>query len=147
MWKHYKSISLGIVAFASFTSFSSAQGSFPTSSVTPMPQAAQAGASAPTGGMFESNTFLEMANRVFDPSSDSLDFENGSFDWKGKSFKLSEQRAFRSRFERFGLFPEGCDQCAHFTAIVTDKSGELVTLCNDHADALNFNIQNFVYVF
>ena len=59
MWKHYKSISLGIVALASIAS---AQGGFPTSSVTPMPQAAQAGASAPAGGMFESNTFLEMAN-------------------------------------------------------------------------------------
>ena len=57
---------------------------------TPIPQPAKV-----TGGMFETNTFLEMANRVFDPSSDSMDFENGNFDWKGKNFNLSEQRAFR----------------------------------------------------
>ena len=104
MWKHYKSISLGLVALAYFAS---AQGiptsGFPTSSGTSIPQAAQASASAPAGGMFESNTFLEMANRVFDPSSDSMDFENGSFEWKGKNFNLFEQRAFRSRFERFLL--------------------------------------------
>lgn len=59
--------------------------------------------SAPANGLFESNSFLEMANRVFDPSSDSMDFENGSFEWKGKTFNLTEQRAFRSRFERFLL--------------------------------------------
>ena len=82
MWKHYKSISFGLLALASFAS---AQGGLPTSGVTPMPQAAQASASAPAGGMFESKTFLEMANRVFDPSSDSLDFENGSFEWKGRT--------------------------------------------------------------
>ena len=70
MWKHYKSISLGLMALASFAS---AQGGLPTSDVTPIPQAAQASASAPAGGMFESKTFLELANRVFDPSSDSLD--------------------------------------------------------------------------
>ena len=55
------------------------------------------------GGMFESNTFLEMASRAFDPSSDSMDFENGSFAWKGRTFNLTSQRAFRARFERFLL--------------------------------------------
>ena len=55
------------------------------------------------GGMFESKTFLEMANRAFDPSSDSMDFENGSFAWKGRTFNLTSQRAFRARFERFLL--------------------------------------------
>ena len=99
MCKHYKSTSLGVVALVSFASAQP----FPSSTVTPMPQVAQASASAPVGGMFESNTFLEMTNRVFDPSSDSMDFENGSFEWKGKNFNLFEQRVFRSRFERFLL--------------------------------------------
>ena len=76
----------------------SGQGYVPGSS----PQA-QAGMSVPTGGMFESQTFLNMANRAFDPSSDSMDFENGSFAWKGRTFNLTSQRAFRARFERFLL--------------------------------------------
>lgn len=67
------------------------------------PAPAAAGMSAPMGGMFESNTFLEMASRAFDPSSDSMDFENGSFAWKGRTFNLTSQRAFRARFERFLL--------------------------------------------
>ncbi len=132
MWKHYKSISLGLVALASIAS---AQGGFPTSSITPMPQAAQASASAPAGGMFESNTFLEMANRVFDPSSDSLDFENGSFDWKGKNFNLSEQRAFRSRFERF-LLASPTEEETQYAQLMADIIDRLSVSNNKSDDAI-----------
>lgn len=102
MWKIYASISSGlsIVALAV-----SGQGG-----VSPMPanntaQPAQVGAMGPSsgGGLFESNTFLEMSNRVFDPTSDSMDFQEGSYNWKGKTFNLTDQRAFRARFERFLL--------------------------------------------
>lgn len=75
----------------------------PSDSGSSSSPSAQAGGGAPSNGIFESNTFLEMANRIFDPSSDSMDFENGSFNWKGKTFNIAEQRAFRSRFERFLL--------------------------------------------
>ena len=80
---------------------SHAQGYAPAAAAGSAP--ASAGMSAPVGGMFESNTFLEMASRAFDPSSDSMDFENGSFAWKGRTFNLTSQRAFRARFERFLL--------------------------------------------
>ena len=132
MWKYYKSISLGLVAL---TSFASAQGGLPTSGVTPMPQAAQASASAPAGGMFESKTFLEMANRVFDPSSDSLDFENGSFDWKGKNFNLSEQRAFRSRFERF-LLASPTEEETQYAQLMADIIDRLSVSNNKSDDAI-----------
>ena len=103
MWKICVSSSLGLLLV---TALVSAQGALPSGSgisSPSSPQPAQAGVIAPSNGMFESNTFLEMANRVFDPSSDSMDFENGSFNWKGKTFNISEQRAFRARFERFLL--------------------------------------------
>ena len=132
MWKHYKSISLGLLALASFAS---AQGGLPTSGVTPMPQAAQVSASAPAGGMFESKTFLEMANRVFDPSSDSLDFENGSFDWKGKNFNLSEQRAFRSRFERF-LLASPTEEETQYAQLMADIIDRLSVSNNKSDDAI-----------
>jgi len=135
MWKHYKSISLGLLALASFASFASAQGGLPSSGVTPMPQAAQASASAPAGGMFESKTFLEMANRVFDPSSDSLDFENGSFDWKGKNFNLSEQRAFRSRFERF-LLASPTEEETQYARLMADIIDRLSVSNNKNDDAI-----------
>ena len=131
MWKHYKSISLGLVTLASIAS---AQG-FLSSGGTPMPQPAQASASAPAGGMFESNTFLEMANRVFDPSSDSMDFENGSFEWKGKNFNLFEQQAFRSRFERF-LLNSPTEEETQYAQLMTDIIDRLSVSNNNSDDAI-----------
>jgi tetratricopeptide (TPR) repeat protein len=116
----------------------SAQGGFPVSggaqpSVTPQP--AQAGMSAPTSGIFESNSFLEMANRVFDPSSDSMDFENGSFEWKGKNFNLTEQRAFRSRFERF-LLTSPTEEEAQYAQLMEDILQRLSVSNNNSDDAI-----------
>jgi tetratricopeptide (TPR) repeat protein len=100
-----------------------------------MTQPAQASASAPAGGMFESNTFLEMAKRVFDPSSDSMDFENGSFEWKGKNFKLSEQRAFRSRFERF-LLASPTEEETQYAQLMADIIDRLSVSNNKSDDAI-----------
>jgi hypothetical protein len=59
--------------------------------------------SSPSSGLFESKTFESMAQKAFDPTSDSMDFQEGNFQWKGRSFQLSNQRVFRARFERFLL--------------------------------------------
>lgn len=107
---------------------SSGGGSFPSASSQP----AQAGVVAPTGGMFESNTFLEMANRVFDPTSDSMDFENGSFNWKGKTFNISEQRAFRARFERF-LLSSPSDEEEKYAALMAEII-ERLSVSNNKTD-------------
>ncbi|MFT4901161.1 MAG: tetratricopeptide (TPR) repeat protein [Lentimonas sp.] len=80
-----------------------AQGGYSSAPTSNAPQFGQGSVSAPLNTSLESNTFLEMASRVFDPNSDSMDFENGSFAWKGKNFNLTEQRVFRARFERFLL--------------------------------------------
>ncbi len=81
----------------------------PAAQPTQRPATSQAGISAPTSGSLESNTFLTMADRVFNPDSDSMDFENGSFVWKGRSFNLVNQRAFRARLERFLLSEPNAD--------------------------------------
>jgi len=141
MWKHYVNISLiGYYALGLLGAalVASAQGGFPVSGGTQpraAPQPAQMGASAPTGGMFESNTFLEMANRAFDPSSDSMDFENGSFEWKGKSFNLTEQRAFRSRFERF-LLTSPTDEEEQYAQLMADILERLSVSNNSGDDAI-----------
>ncbi len=96
------------------------------------PAPAAAGMSAPTGGMFESNTFLEMANRAFDPSSDSMDFENGSFAWKGRTFNLTSQRAFRSRFERF-LLASPTEEEENYARLMDDVLQRL-SAASDHSD-------------
>ncbi|MEM1222390.1 MAG: hypothetical protein AAGH40_06465 [Verrucomicrobiota bacterium] len=111
------------------------QGSFtpaPAPATPSGPAPAAAGISAPTDGMLESNTFLEMANRVFDPNSDSMDFENGSYVWKGRSFNLSEQRAFRARFERFLLSSPNEDELQY--AMLMDEILSRLAVINDNND-------------
>ncbi|MEM8866795.1 MAG: hypothetical protein AAGC73_00875 [Verrucomicrobiota bacterium] len=140
MWKIYANISL--ISLGSVASLS-AQGTFapvapappaaPTSSA-PLAQAApaQAGMSAPTSGMLESNTFLEMSNRVFDPSSDSMDFENGSYVWKGRNFNLTEQRVFRARLERFLLSSPNEDELQY--SALMDEILNRLSVINDNND-------------
>lgn len=143
MWKNCTNTSTGLRAFLLASALLgtltqvSAQGGFPSGGGgAAQPQRpAQANASAPAGGMFESNTFLEMANRVFDPSSDSMDFENGSFEWKGKNFNLSEQRAFRSRFERF-LLASPTEEEAQYAQLMNDILDRLSVSNNNSDDAI-----------
>ena len=111
-----------------------AQGYAPAAAPTG-PAPAAAGVSAPTGGMFESNTFLEMANRAFDPSSDSMDFENGSFAWKGRTFNLTNQRAFRSRFERF-LLSSPTEEEENYARLMDDVLERLSAASNHSEDAI-----------
>ncbi|MGC6425305.1 MAG: tetratricopeptide repeat protein [Lentimonas sp.] len=117
MLKRYVSFSFGLIAAGCVAS---AQGAG-TSAFQPASSgsAAQFGGSAPSSGIFESNTFLEAANRVFDPTSDSMNFEEGSFVWKGRSFNLTEQRAFRARFERF-LLASPTEQEREYALLMSD---------------------------
>jgi len=136
MWKIYVSSSLSALLLSGALL---AQGGFPVNgssggagSSGPSPQQARAGASAPSNGIFESNTFLETANRVFDPTSDSMDFENGSFNWKGKTFNIAEQRAFRSRFERF-LLSSPTEEEKQYAALMADIM-ERLSVSNNNTD-------------
>jgi hypothetical protein len=87
--------------------FAAAQGYVPSNALPTQPKTQNTqmgyGFSAPSSGSFESETFQKMAQKVFDPTSDSMDFQEGSFQWKGRSFQLANQRVFRARFERFLL--------------------------------------------
>src|SRR5690606_8305420 len=55
----------------------------------------------PGANLVESSSSLEMANRLFDPNSDAIDVENGTFEWKGRTFNMGSNRALRGRFERY----------------------------------------------
>lgn len=135
MWKICASSSLGLIALAGLLW---SQGGLPSASGLPSaasPRSAQAEMSGSPNGMLESNTFLEMANRVFDPSSDSMDFENGTFNWKGKSFNISEQRAFRSRLERF-LLAAPSEEEAQYARLMGDILERLSVSNNNTEDAI-----------
>lgn len=123
MWKTCANTSI-VLLLSSLAA--SGQGSYTPShsQYSPAPAPATAAASAPTGGMFESNTFQQMANSVFDPSSDSMDFQEGSYQWKGRTFNLTNQRAFRARFERFLLDSPSAD-AVQYAALMAEIMNRL----------------------
>lgn len=57
------------------------------------------------GGDYRSSTSEAMADRLFDVNSDSIDMENGSMQWKGRTFNLGNSRMMRARFERYLAAP------------------------------------------
>lgn len=146
MSKRYVNISQVVALFLLPLSLS-AQGGFPMGAgqqaQAPARHPAQANASAPGGGLFESNTFLEMANRVFDPGSDSMDFEEGSFEWKGMNFNLAEQRAFRSRFERF-LLASPTEEEAQYAKLMEDIIQRL-SVAGDNSDEAIFETWELLF--
>lgn len=96
------------------------QAVLPGRAATPFgaPQNAQAGAptsnvvqntNATTSGDYTSTTSENMADRLFDVNSDSVDLENGSLQWKGRTFNLGNSRMMRARLERYlaAPVPEG----------------------------------------
>ena len=60
---------------------------------------------ATSSGDYSSRTTENMADRLFNVNSDSIDFENGSFQWKGRTFNLGNARLMRARFERYLAAP------------------------------------------
>lgn len=144
MWKIC--VSSSVIAFL-LTGALLAQGGFPVndgsagSGASSSP--ARAGVSAPANGIFESNSFLEMANRIFDPSSDSMDFENGSFNWKGKTFNIAEQRVFRSRFERF-LLASPSEEEEQYARLMSDILDRL-SVSNNNTDETVLDIWELLF--
>ncbi|WP_269537988.1 hypothetical protein [Cerasicoccus fimbriatus] len=58
------------------------------------------------GSIFESQTSENMVDRVFNVDSDSVNFEDGSFNWKGRTFNIGNSRVARARFERYLATPD-----------------------------------------
>ena len=57
------------------------------------------------GGDYRSSTAENVGDRLFDVNSDSIDMENGSMQWKGRTFNLGNSRMMRARFERYLAAP------------------------------------------
>lgn len=59
-----------------------------------------------SGSFFESQTSENMADRIFNTDSDSVNLEDGTFNWKGRTFNLGNNRVARARFERYLASPD-----------------------------------------
>lgn len=89
------------------------------------PQSTSASVNAPSGGLFESATSERMADRIFDTNKDSLDFENGTLNWKGKTFNVGNSRLVRARFERYLSMPATDQNFDKYKSIIDDISASL----------------------
>ncbi|MEY3492375.1 MAG: hypothetical protein RL309_1503, partial [Verrucomicrobiota bacterium] len=82
----------------------------------PQPGAAVSGGG---GGDYRSSSGEAMGDRLFDVNSDSVDMENGSMQWKGKTFNLGNSRAMRMRFERYLASPAAGGDMTKYIATLT----------------------------
>lgn len=73
---------------------------------------------ATTSGDYKSSTAEGGADRLFDVNSDSVDMENGSMQWKGKTFNLGNSRLMRARFERYLEAPTPSGDVAKYIKIL-----------------------------
>ena len=69
------------------------------------------------GNLFESDTMLEAASRIFDTDSDAIDFEEGTVNWKGKTFNMGDSRIMRARFERYLSTPNPKEAAEYLTLL------------------------------
>ena len=77
------------------------------------------------GGIFESATSERFADRIFDTKSDSIDFEKGTFSWKGKSFDIGNSRVVRARFERYLAMPQITSSFSNYQNIISEIESNL----------------------
>lgn len=117
MNKHSGLIYLAAALFASTSLFAQA----PVSGYSP----SKGGGDVATSGLFESQTGLEGQKRIFDTDSDSLDFEEGTLNWKGRSFNVANNRAVRARFERYLAAPALEDNEKEYQQILDDVIDKL----------------------
>ncbi len=104
----------------------------PAAAATPAAKPAQQGVipSGPTS--LESNTLIQIIDRAFDTKSDSINPEDGTMVWKGKTYNIGQFRAFRARFERYLALPATNDSEIH-QAIVAEIENLLSTRAGDEA--------------
>lgn len=101
---------------------------FPNSQANPSVEAPEKLEVSSGENLFESDTMLEAASRIFDTDSDAIDFEEGTVNWKGKTFNMGDSRIMRARFERYLATPNP-QEAAEYLALL-DEITERVQVNN-----------------
>jgi hypothetical protein len=80
-----------------------------------------------SGGLFESDTLRAFSKDLFDTDSDAVDLEEGTLNWKGRTFSIGNSRVVRARFERYLATPALPDDDDVYLGILA-KIEELLSL-------------------
>ena len=95
------------------------------SAAAPVPPAAPPAPAAPasggtTAGDYSSGTAERSTDKIFDVNKDSVDLENGTMQWKGKTFNLGNNRVLRARLERYLAAPKQSDDAIQHAKILAE---------------------------
>ena len=82
---------------------------------------------------FESKTSENLVDRLFDVNKDSFDLENGSYNWKGKTFNIGNTRVVRARFEKYLSTPVPEQSYKDYKRIL-DEITSALSASNDNLD-------------
>ena len=109
---------------ASWINQSTAQAK-PVVNATPSTPVQQQAVAPQQKGVFESSTFERTADKIFDTNKDSFDFENGTLNWKGKTFNVGDSRIVKARFERYLSMPSIGQDFNAYQAILSEIVAQL----------------------
>ncbi len=82
---------------------------------------------------FESKTSENLVDRLFDVNKDSFDLENGTYNWKGKTFNIGNTRVVKARFEKYLSTPVPEQSYKEYKRIMDEISSAL-SASNDNLD-------------
>lgn len=94
--------------------------------------------------MVDADAVDKLSDNLFDVESDSIDFEEGNFDWKGRTFNIGSSRVARARFERYLAAPRISDNDEIYLGIIK-KISDMLSLAGeeDMKDAEQLNDEIF----
>ncbi|MDR3227910.1 MAG: hypothetical protein LBT53_00610 [Puniceicoccales bacterium] len=122
---------LAILALAAAAPDAAAQG-VATPFGTPTPAGSGGGARQPaatpgsssvntnagTAGNYSSSTAEGQSDKLFNTNSDSVDFENGTFQWKGKTFSIGNSKMMRAYFDSYLAAPTPAGNAKEYVTIL-----------------------------
>lgn len=95
---------------------------------------------ANSGGFsLDSGTFERTSDKIFDFNSDSINLEDGTLNWKGKTFQIGNSRVVRARFERYLAMDLTDQNFKNYQKILSEISG-LLAANNDENLAENLRV-------
>ncbi|MEM0964646.1 MAG: hypothetical protein AAGJ81_00660 [Verrucomicrobiota bacterium] len=120
-------VRLALFSLLSYGLVSPLVGQEESSAPQPTPAATSAPV-APGAGSYESDTLVALVDRVFNVESDSIDPEEGTLNWKGRSFQLGQGRIMRARFVRYLNTPVNSMDSRLYLSLMDQIRGRLSML-------------------
>ncbi|MDR1818094.1 MAG: hypothetical protein LBR07_08025 [Puniceicoccales bacterium] len=75
---------------------------------------------ATTSGNYQSSTYEGQSDKIWNDKTDSLDFEEGVLQWKGKTLAIGDLRVVRARFERYLAAPAASGDLTAYEKVLNE---------------------------